>query len=66
MRVAFCGCGSDGGAAGVGEAEEFGYFVEDFADGVVAGGADDIEMVVVGHVDELGVTTGDYEGYEGE
>ena len=40
-----------GRAAGVGETEDFGYFVEDFAYGVVFCGADYFEVVVVFHVD---------------
>ena len=42
---------TDGGAAGVGKTEDFGDFVEAFADGVVVGGADNLEVVVVFHVD---------------
>ncbi len=49
----------DGGSAGVGQAEDFGDFVETFADSVVAGGADDFEMVMGGHVEDLGVAAGD-------
>ena len=64
--VAF-GCGSgDGGAAGVGETEDFGDFVEAFADGVVQGGADDVEVVVLLHFDDLGVAAGNYKGQKRE
>ena len=66
FRVAGFGGGGDGGAAGVGEAEDFGDFVEAFADGVVEGGADDVEVVVAGHADDLGVAAGDDEGEEGK
>lgn len=61
VRVAIFGAFGDGGAAGVGKAENFGDFVETFADGVVAGGADDLELVVGGHEDDLGVATRDDE-----
>ena len=54
------------GAAGVGEAEDFGDFVETFTDGVVTSGADNFEMVVFGHVDDLGVAAGDDEGKQRE
>ena len=64
--VAFEGGLRDGGAAGVGEAEDFGDFVEAFADGVVASGADDLEVAVAGHFDDLGVATGDYKSKERE
>ena len=59
MRVAFCGGFGDGRATRVGEAEDFGDFVEPLADGVVAGGADDFEVIMALHVDDLGVATGD-------
>ena len=65
VDVACSGLG-DGGAAGVGEAEDFGDFVEAFADGVVAGGADDFEIVMFFHIDDLGVATRDDEGEEGK
>ena len=61
----FCGL-SDGGAAGVGEAEDFGDFVEAFADGVVQSGADDVEVVVLGHADDLSVAAGDDESQKRE
>ena len=61
-KIRFLCCRCDAGAAGVGEAEDFGGFVEGFADGVVEGGADDFEGVVALHVDELSVAAGDYEG----
>lgn len=52
---------SDGRAARVGKAEDLGDFVEAFTDGVVAGGADDVELVMGRHVDDLGVAAGDDE-----
>ena len=60
--VAMGGGCSDGGAAGVGETEDLGDLIKTFADGVVASGADDLEFVVVGHVDDLGVAARDDEG----
>jgi len=61
FRVAVLGGCGDGGAARVGEAEDFGDFVETFTDGVVQGCADDFEVVVAGHADDLGVAAGNYE-----
>lgn len=46
-------------AARVGKAENFGDFVKTFAYGVVTRAADDFEMIVAFHVDNLGVTTTD-------
>lgn len=57
---------SDRGAARVGKAEDLGDFVEAFTDGVVAGGADDVELIMSGHVDDLGVAAGDDEGEKWE
>lgn len=57
VRVAILGTFGDGGTTRVGKAEDFGDFVEAFADGIVAGSADDFELIVGGHVDNLGVTT---------
>ena len=64
--VAREGGGGDGGTTWVGEAEDFSDLVETFADGVVEGGADNLEGVGRGHVDELGVAARDDEGEEGE
>ncbi len=55
VLVASFGGFSDRWAARVGEAENFGDLVETFANGVVASSADDIEMVVTLHVDDLSV-----------
>ena len=49
----------NGGATGVGKTEDFGDLIKTFADGIVAGGADDFEGVVGGHVKDLGVAAGD-------
>lgn len=51
--------GGDIGATGVGKTENFGDFVETFADGIVAGGADDLEGVVGRHMNNLGMATRD-------
>lgn len=56
----------DFGAAGIGETEDFGDFVETFADGVVFRGADDFEGVVGRHGENLGVAAGNDEGEDGE
>ena len=60
------GGGGNVGTARVGKTEDFGDLIEAFADGVVAGGADNVEMVVFGHIDNLGVTATDDEGEKGE
>ena len=60
MGVAGFGSFGDGGAAGVGEAEDFGYFVEAFSYGVVAGGGYYFEGGVGGYFYYLGVASGDY------
>lgn len=57
-RVALEGAFSDRRAAGVGEAEDFGDFVEAFADSIVAGGANNLEMIMLGHVNNLSVAAG--------
>jgi len=59
------GC-CDAGASGIGETEDFGDFIESFADGIVQSGADNFEIIVRFHVDELGVTAGDDESYKRE
>ena len=46
-------------AAGIGKTEDFGDFVEAFADGVVASGTNNLEMIMLRHVDNLGVAAGD-------
>ena len=66
FRVAVLGGSRDGWAARVGQAENFGGLVETFADGVVARGADDFEVVVTLHVDDLGVTAGNDGGEKWE
>ena len=50
IGVAVLGGLGDGGATGVGKTEDFGNFVETFADGVVVGGADNLKIVVFFHV----------------
>lgn len=60
--VAILSAFGDRGAAGVGQTEDFGDLVETFADGIVAGGADDLKLVMGGHVDDLSVATRDDEG----
>ncbi len=57
---------SDRGAARIGETEDFGDFIESFADGVVESGTDDFERVRGGHIEELGVAAGDDKGKNGE
>ena len=62
MRIAIFGGFRDRGATRVGETKDFGDFVKTFADGVVSGGADDFELVVGGHTNNLGVAAGDDKG----
>ena len=59
LRVTVFGGLADGWAARVGKTENFGDFVETFADGVVSGGADDFKLIVSFHVDDLGVAARD-------
>ena len=64
VAVAMFGELADLRAAWIGETKDFGNFVETFADGVVSGGADDVEMVMFCHVNELGVAAGNNGGEE--
>ena len=66
VGVAILSTFSDGGAARVGETEDFGDFVKTFANGIVSSGADDFKLVMSGHVDDLGVATRDDKGKEGK
>lgn len=66
MAISGKGCVGDGGAARVGKAEDFGDFVETFTDSVVAGGADNFEVIVRGGVEDLGVSAGNDKREEGE
>ena len=62
--VAFeCGA-SNSGATWVGETENFGDFIENFADGVIASAADDMKIVVVLHIYNLRMAAGNDEGEE--
>ncbi len=65
-RVAIESGLGDGRAARVGKAEDLGDFVEAFTDGVVAGGANDVELIMSGHVDDLSVAARDDKGEERE
>ncbi len=60
--VALLGAFGDGGAARIGKTKDFGDFVEAFADGVVASGTNNLEMIMLRHVDNLGVAAGDDKG----
>ncbi len=53
-------------AAGIGKTEDFGDFIKTFTDSVVACGADDFELVMGGHVEDLGVSARDGEGKKRE
>ncbi len=55
MRVALFGGFGDGWATRVGQAKDFGNLIEAFANGIVAGGADNFEMIVLFHVNYLSV-----------
>ena len=54
------------GPTGIGKTEDFRNLIKTFADGVVASGADNFEVIVVGHMDDLGVTAGDDKSQERE
>lgn len=59
VGVALFGAGGDRRTAWIGKTKNLGDFVKAFADGIVAGGADDFELVVGWHIDNLGVAAGD-------
>lgn len=65
-RVAIYCAGGDRGAAGVGETEDFRDLVETLTDGVVASGTDNLKVIVLGHVDDLGMAAGDDKGEKRE
>lgn len=62
--VAFERGASNSGATWVGKSENFGDFIENFADGVIASAADDMKVVVVLHIYNLRMTAGNDEGEE--
>ena len=53
-------------ATRVGKTEDFGDLIEAFADGVVSGGADNFEVIMALHVDDLSVATADDGGEKWE
>lgn len=62
--VAFERGASNSGAAWVGETENLGDFIEDFADSIVASAADDMKVVVALHIYNLRMAAGNDEGEE--
>ena len=62
VRVTSCGGLSHGWAARVGKAKDFGDLIEAFTNGIIAGSADNFEMIMAFHVDDLGVATGNHSG----
>lgn len=54
----------DGGTARVGKTKDFCYFVEDFADGIIACAANNMKIVMVFHSDNLSVAAGNDKGEE--
>ena len=66
MRIASLGGSGNGGAAWVGKTENFGDFIETFANGVIAGSANNFEIVVTLHIYNLGVTARNDGSEEGE
>ena len=64
VRSASCGGLSDGWATGVGQAEDFGNLIEAFANGVIASSADNFEMIMTFHVNNLSMTARDDGGKE--
>ena len=64
VGIAFeCGA-SNSGATWVGETENFGDFIENFADGVIASATDDMKVVVALHIYNLRMAAGNDEGEE--
>ena len=64
VGIAFeCGA-SNSGATWVWKSENFGDFIENFADGIVASAADDMKVVVVLHIYNLRMAAGNDEGEE--
>lgn len=59
-RVAVFGGFGNRRPAWVGKTKDFGDFIEAFADGIVVSGADDFEVIMLGHSDDLGVTARDH------
>ena len=66
VRVALFGGFGDGWATRVGEAKDLSDLIETLADGVIASSTDDFEVVVLFHVNNLGVATGDNGGKKWE
>lgn len=62
--VAFERGASNSGATWVGKSENFGDFIENFADGIVASAADDMKIVVALHIYNLRMAAGNDEGEE--
>ena len=62
LVVAGFGGVGDSGTTWVGEAEDFCNLVKNFADGIVASAAEDGEVVVCGHADNLSVSTREDKG----
>ena len=52
------------GTTWVGKSENFGDFIENFADSIVASAADDMKVVVALHIYNLRMATGNDEGEE--
>lgn len=57
---------ADGGSAWIGQVKDFGDFIEAFADGVVASSANDLEVIVSGHMNELSMAAGNEKSDKGE
>lgn len=64
--VAFERGASNSGATWVWKSENFGDFIENFADGIVASAADDMKIVVALHIYNLRMAAGNDEGEERE
>lgn len=62
--VAIFGQFCDIWSARIGKSEDFCDLVKAFADGVVARGADNFEVIVAFHVDDLGMAAADDRGEE--
>lgn len=66
VGIAGLGAASDGRSAGVRQTENLGDLVKTFADSIVASGADNFELVMSGHIENLSMAARDDEGEQGE
>ena len=58
IRVTILSSFGDRGAARIGKTEYFGDFIKAFANSVISSSTDDLELIMSGHADDLGVAAG--------